>query len=191
MVACLPLFAPGWRRTRVGRAGVGLGLLGTLLLLTPLARAVAVSRELPGALETRFADLGPMTPAATPRPAPLVVRDLFIGVSSPAVRVEDRSEWEAARIPPVAAARPFARPDLQLLAVQRSHPSLDRLTDCHQLRWFCLPSRHFLHRRHAARSPWRRPQAPATDRQFKTYHTRVGAETAGVLLFASPGRKSG
>ncbi len=89
MVACLPLFAPGWRRTRVGRAGVGLGLLGTLLLLTPLARAVAVSRELPGALQTRFADLGPMTPAATPRPAPLVARDLFIGVSSPAVRVEE------------------------------------------------------------------------------------------------------
>ncbi len=87
VVASLPLFAPGWRRTRVGRAGVGLGLLGTLLLLTPLARAVAVSRELPGALQTRFADLGPMTPAATPRPAPLVARDLFIGMSSPAVRV--------------------------------------------------------------------------------------------------------
>ena len=86
MVACLPLFAPGWRRTRVGQAG-GLGLLGTLLLLTPLASAVAVSRELPGALETRFADLGPITPAATPRPAPLVARDLFIGMSSPAVRV--------------------------------------------------------------------------------------------------------
>ena len=57
LVACLPLFAPGWRRTRLSRAGVGLGLLGTLLLLTPLARAVAFSRELPGALETRFADL--------------------------------------------------------------------------------------------------------------------------------------
>ena len=89
MVACLPLFAPGWRRTRVGWAGVGLGLLGTMLLLTPLARAVAVSRELPGALETCFADLGPMTPAATPRRVPLVAQDLFIGVSSPAVRVED------------------------------------------------------------------------------------------------------
>lgn len=89
MVACLPLFAPGWRRTRVGLAGVGLGLLGTLLLLTPLARAMAFSRELPGALETRFADLGPMTPAAKLRRAPLVARDLFIGVSSPAVRVED------------------------------------------------------------------------------------------------------
>ena len=34
-------------------------LLGTLLLLTPLASAVAVSRELPGALQMRFADLGP------------------------------------------------------------------------------------------------------------------------------------
>ena len=89
VVACLPLFAPGWRRTCVGRAGVGLGFVGTLLLLTPLARARALSRELPAVLETRFADLGPMTPAATPRPAPLVARDLFIGVSSPAVRVED------------------------------------------------------------------------------------------------------
>ena len=89
VVACLPLFAPGWRRSRVGNGGVLLGLLGTLLLLTPLARAVAISRELPAALETRFADLGPMTPTATPRPAPLVARDLFIGVASPAVRVED------------------------------------------------------------------------------------------------------
>ena len=89
LVACLPLFAPGWRRTRLSRAGVGLGLLGTLLLLTPLARAVAFSRELPGALETRFAVLGSMTPVVFPRPASLVVRSLFIGVSSPAVRVED------------------------------------------------------------------------------------------------------
>ena len=89
LVACLPLFAPGWRRTRLSRAGVGLGLLGTLLLLTPLARAVAFSRELPGALETRFAVLGSMTPVVFPRPASLVVRSLFTGVSSPAVRVED------------------------------------------------------------------------------------------------------
>ena len=89
LVACLPLFAPGWRRTGLSRAGVALGLLGTLLLLTPWARAVMVSRALPGALETRFADLGAITPAAAPRPAPLVARELFIGVSSPAVRVED------------------------------------------------------------------------------------------------------
>ena len=89
LVACLPLFAPGWRRTRVSRVGVGLGLLGTLLLLTPLARAVAVSRALPAALETRFADLRSVTPAASLRPAPLVARDLFVGVSSPTVRVED------------------------------------------------------------------------------------------------------
>jgi len=89
MVACLPLFAPGWRRTRVGRAAVGLGLLGTLLLATPLGRAVALSRALPAVLETRFADLGPTTPTATQRPAPLVARDLFFGVSSPVVRVED------------------------------------------------------------------------------------------------------
>ena len=68
---------------------MGLGLLGTLLLLTPWARAVVVSRALPGALETRFADLGAITTAATSRPAPLVARELFIGVSSPAVRVED------------------------------------------------------------------------------------------------------
>ena len=88
LVACLPLFAPGWRRTRVGLAAVGLGLLGTLLLLTPLSRALAVSRELPAALETRFADLRALPPPASLRPAPLVALDLFIGVSSPAVRVE-------------------------------------------------------------------------------------------------------
>ena len=88
VVACLPLFMPGWRRTRTARAAVGLGVLGTLLLLTPLARAVFLSRELPAALETRFADLGSVTPVATRRPAPLVGRDLFIGVASPPVRVE-------------------------------------------------------------------------------------------------------
>ena len=89
LVASLPLFAPGWRRTRLGMAGAGLGLLGTMLLLTPWARAVVVSGQLPAVLEARFADLGPATPAAPPRSAPLVARDLFIGVSSPAVRVED------------------------------------------------------------------------------------------------------
>ena len=87
VVACLPLCAPGWRRSRVGRGGVILGLLGTLLLLTPLARAVTFSRALPVALETRFGDGGSITPAG--RPAPLVARDLFVGVRSPAVRVED------------------------------------------------------------------------------------------------------
>ena len=89
LVACAPLFAPGWRRTGPGRAGVVLGLLGTLLLLTPLVRAVALSQELPAALETRFGERGSMTPAVMARPGPLVVRDLFIGVSSPVVRVED------------------------------------------------------------------------------------------------------
>ena len=68
---------------------MGLGLLGTVLLLTPWARAVVVSLALPAVLETRFADLGPLTPATIPRPAPLVARELFIGVSSPTVRVED------------------------------------------------------------------------------------------------------
>ena len=89
VVACLPLFAPGWRRSRVGRGGVILGLLGTLLLLTPLARAVSFSRALPVAFETRFADVGSISPAVAWRPAPLVARDLFRGVRSPVVRVED------------------------------------------------------------------------------------------------------
>jgi len=88
VVACLSLFAPGWRRSRLSRGGVLLGLLGTLLLLTPLSRAVALSRALPATLETRFGDLGSRTPAVVGRP-PLVARDLFIGVSSPAVRVEE------------------------------------------------------------------------------------------------------
>ena len=92
LVACLPLLAPGWRRSRLGRAGVTLGLLGTLLLLTPLVGAVALTRELPAALETHFAHPGQIrstTPGASARPAPLVARELFTGVPSPAVRVED------------------------------------------------------------------------------------------------------
>ena len=87
--ACLPLFVPGWRRSRVGIAAATAGLLGTLMLLTPLAHAVAVSRALPTALELRFAGADP-APLPTPtRSSPLVARDLFIGVRSAPVRVEE------------------------------------------------------------------------------------------------------
>ena len=89
LAASLVLFAPGWRRTRFGLAGMGLGLLGTVLLLTPWARAVVVGGQLPAVLAARFADLGSSTQAASLRTSPLVARDLFVGVSSPAVRVED------------------------------------------------------------------------------------------------------
>ncbi|MDP7477851.1 MAG: alpha/beta hydrolase [Vicinamibacterales bacterium] len=87
--ASLPLFAPGWSRSRAGVGGALLGLLGTLLLLTPLGYAVSVSRELPAALETRFANQELLSPNAISRPAPLVARDLFVGVSSSPVRVEE------------------------------------------------------------------------------------------------------
>ena len=101
-LVCLPLLAPGWRRSWVGTMGLGTTVLGTLLLLTPVARAAVVSRELPAALEARFALLGVTTPVAELRPAPLVARDLFAGVSSPAVRVEEhlfsRSDGEELRL---------------------------------------------------------------------------------------------
>ena len=88
-VLCLPLFAPGWRRTRLGLSAVAMGLLGTLLLLTPLAGALALSRELPGELQARFGRLGSTSRLTDPRPAPLVVRHLFTGVSSGPVQVEE------------------------------------------------------------------------------------------------------
>ncbi len=86
---CLLLLLPSWWRSWVGTGGVIAAGLGTLLLLTPVIRAIGVGRELPTVLETRFGPLGSLTPVVDPRPSPLVVRDLFGGLSSPEVGLEE------------------------------------------------------------------------------------------------------
>lgn len=92
VLAVAPLLWPGWRRSRVGVAGVALGLLGGALLLSPAARAVWMSDALPELMKARFGTVdraGRAEPAVGPRPAPVVLGDLFLGVDSPDVRVEE------------------------------------------------------------------------------------------------------
>jgi acetyl esterase/lipase len=89
VLVCLLLFAPGWRAGRVAKTGALAGLLGTAMLVTPAARAMMVGRDLPATLDTRFGALGSLAGGAAARPAPLVAQDLFLGVSSAPVRVEE------------------------------------------------------------------------------------------------------
>jgi acetyl esterase/lipase len=85
-LALTPLL-PGWRRTRDGRIGAALGLLGTALALMPLLHAAGLARRLPAAVAAAFGAAPPRTPPNAPaRPAPLVARDLLFGVRSPGVR---------------------------------------------------------------------------------------------------------
>jgi acetyl esterase/lipase len=85
-LALTPLL-PGWRRTRIGTIGAALGLLGAALALTPLLRAVGLARQLPAELAAAFGDRSPRTARGAPaRPAPLVLRDLLLGVRSPKAR---------------------------------------------------------------------------------------------------------
>jgi len=84
--ALTPLL-PGRRRTRVGWAGRALGLLGAALALVPLLRAAGLALRLPAAVAAAFGDAPPrIAPNAPARPAPLVARDLLLGVRSPSVR---------------------------------------------------------------------------------------------------------
>ena len=75
----LCLLVPRWRRSGIGISGVAAAGFGTLLLLTPVVRAIGVGQELPATLQRRFGSLGAMTPLVDPRPAPLVISNLFDG----------------------------------------------------------------------------------------------------------------
>ena len=86
---CLLLCLSSWRSSRLATTGVVAAVFGTVLLLTPAVRAMGINRELPALLETRFGPLGSLMPVADPRPAPLVFRDLFRGLSLPEVRMEE------------------------------------------------------------------------------------------------------
>ena len=111
LIALLVLL-PGWNGSVVGRVAAGLGVVAAMLALSPLVRAMAVARVLPGQLDVAFgggtaaatetaatAEKAAATPAATAaatrtttagaeaRRAPLVLVDLVRGVESPAVEV--------------------------------------------------------------------------------------------------------
>jgi acetyl esterase/lipase len=86
LVGLAPLL-PGWRRTRAGRLGGSLGLVGAGLALSSLIRAAALARRLPAQLAAAFGTAVPRAePGAPPRAAPIVARDLARGVRSPNVR---------------------------------------------------------------------------------------------------------
>jgi acetyl esterase/lipase len=97
VVAPLGLAAllPGWRRERAARLGAALGVLAAALSLSSLARARRMARGLPALLAAELGDTPPRRgPGAPPRPAPLVARDVLLGVRSPAVR-RDRFVYAA------------------------------------------------------------------------------------------------
>jgi acetyl esterase/lipase len=85
--------APGWNRSRGGAAGAVLGLSAALLFVSPVARAVRLfggrgSAALAASLAADFGGAAAPRglPDAAPRPAPLVLSDLWLGVHSPPVR---------------------------------------------------------------------------------------------------------
>lgn len=85
-LALTPLL-PGWRRTRAGRLGAGLGVIGAPLALSSLVRAAVLARGLPARVAKAFGESPPRSaPGAPARPAPLVARDVVFGVRSPRVR---------------------------------------------------------------------------------------------------------
>ena len=76
------LLLPGGRRSRTDLVGALAAALGILLLLSPVARAWALNAVLPGALHAAFGQPPANTPTEQPpRPAPLVLPDLLLGVA--------------------------------------------------------------------------------------------------------------
>lgn len=72
LVAAMILL-PGWRRSRIGRIGALLGVVGVLPMFIPVVGAMEAGRELPEQFVSRFGEKQ-RTPAAFsqgPRPFPL------------------------------------------------------------------------------------------------------------------------
>ena len=80
----------GWRRSWLHATAATVTAVGVLLLWTPIARASLMASTLPSALLAAFGE--PVDAPATDeplRPAPLVVGDLFFGVSTGDVLVDE------------------------------------------------------------------------------------------------------
>ena len=72
---------PGWRSSRSGYIGAGLGLSAALLLLTPLVRAVVLVQAWPDELPPFIREAAPRSTAgAASRTAPVILSDLLLGV---------------------------------------------------------------------------------------------------------------
>lgn len=81
----LPLL-PGWRKSRPAKFGAALGIAGACLALSSIGRASLMAGDVRAGLENAFGAVQPRsTENAPPRPAPIVLTDIVLGVSCPAV----------------------------------------------------------------------------------------------------------
>lgn len=84
------LLLPGWRRSWVDATGSVLSCLGIILLLSPLVRAYPLNHTLPTDLAQAFGPAVSHSPTTQQvRPAPLVATDLFFGISSTDIVVDE------------------------------------------------------------------------------------------------------
>ena len=84
------LLLPGWRRSWVDATGSVLSCLGIILLLSPLVRAYPLNHTLPTDLDQVFGPaVSPSPSTQQVRPAPLVATDLFFGISSTDIVVDE------------------------------------------------------------------------------------------------------
>lgn len=90
LAALALLLLPGWRRSRVDAAGAAAACAGIALLFSPLVRAYPLNHTLPALLDEAFGAPPPDAPTGQPpRPAPLALADLALGVSSDDVIVDE------------------------------------------------------------------------------------------------------
>lgn len=77
LLCLVTLALPGWR-DRPGQVAIPIALLATLLFCSPLFRARSIAADLPERVTAAFGSAPPLgLEGAPPRPAPLVMGDLF------------------------------------------------------------------------------------------------------------------
>ncbi len=81
----------GWSGSAVARISAVLGVTGMLLLSSSVYRAFEYQETLPKRLSAAFGEPAPRAEFAdVSRPAPMVLRDLFLGIHSTPVRYDER-----------------------------------------------------------------------------------------------------
>jgi acetyl esterase/lipase len=80
---CLGSAVPLWGNTWYGRTAAGLCLAGAVLEITPMLRAVSITRDLQQRIHQTFGDV------RIHRPQPLVFTNLLLGLSAPDVKSQE------------------------------------------------------------------------------------------------------
>jgi acetyl esterase/lipase len=78
-------FSHSGRPSAIGLGGALLCLLAAFLTMTPALRAVSIARDLPSQLDGAFGPPASIPDSPAPAAAPLVLTDLFKGVTLPAI----------------------------------------------------------------------------------------------------------